>query len=85
MRKTLRTIVAVLLAVFTIGAVGEAAPRKVVRHRVRHRTRVGRTAAIAKKKTTRLAHATSAKTRKIVNATTTKTRKIVNRRSTKPK
>jgi hypothetical protein len=39
MRKTLEMIVAVLLAVFTIASIAEAAPKKAVHHRPRHPSR----------------------------------------------
>jgi hypothetical protein len=40
MRKTLEMMVAVLLAVFTLASMAEAAPKKAVRHRPRHSSRV---------------------------------------------
>ena len=40
MRKTLKMMVAVLLAVFTLASMAEAAPKKAVRHRPRHSSRV---------------------------------------------
>jgi hypothetical protein len=40
MRKTLKIVVAVLLSVLTLASMGEAAPKKAVRHRPRHSSRV---------------------------------------------
>jgi hypothetical protein len=40
MHKTLGIVVAVLLAVFTLASMAEAAPRKAVHHRPRHSSRV---------------------------------------------
>ena len=51
-RKTLKTMLAVLLAVFTLGSLAEAAPKKAVRHRPRHTTRVAAGATTAVKKRT---------------------------------
>ena len=50
-RKTLKTLLVGLLAVFTLGSMAEAAPKKVVRHRPRHSTRVaaGATTAVRKR------------------------------------
>ena len=39
-RKTIKAVFLVLLAVFTLSSISEAAPRKTVRHRVRHSHRV---------------------------------------------
>lgn len=51
-RKTLKTLLVVLLAVFTLGSLAEAASKNVVRHRPRHSTRVAAGATTAVKKRT---------------------------------
>ena len=81
MRKSLRSLFVVLLSVFVLGSIAEAAPKKVVRHRVRHSaSRVASGTTAAKKRTVvrrrrpaaRATTATSAK--RPVRRTTTKPR-----------
>jgi pyrroline-5-carboxylate reductase len=52
-RERIKTLLVALLAVFTLGSIAEAAPKRVVRHRPRHSTRVaaGTTSAVKKKTT----------------------------------
>ncbi len=49
-RERLKILLVVLLAIFTLGSMAEAAPKRVVRHRPRHSTRVatGTTSAVKK-------------------------------------
>ena len=54
-RERLKTLLLVLLAVFTLGSIAEAAPKRVVRHRPRHSTRVAAGTTSAVKKTIRKA------------------------------
>jgi hypothetical protein len=54
MRKTLEMMVAVLLAVFTLASMAEAAPKKAVRHRPRHSSRVSVSSPAASRKKTSL-------------------------------
>jgi hypothetical protein len=74
-RKTIKTVFLVLLAVLTLSSISEAAPRKTVRHRVRHSQRVtpAKKPAIRKSQTTRAAPATTTK-RIVKHKTTTKPR-----------
>jgi hypothetical protein len=51
MRKPFEMMVAVLLAVFMLASMAEAAPRKTVRHRPRHSSRVSVDPTTSKKKT----------------------------------
>jgi hypothetical protein len=78
MRKTLKTIVAVLLAVFALSAAGEAAPKKVVRHRTRHSSRVVHGATTVKKGATTV----KKRAKRVAHAAATTTKKVVKRKST---
>ena len=49
--KTLKMLLVVLLSVFTLGSLAEAAPKKVVRHRVKPSARVATANTVAKKHT----------------------------------
>jgi hypothetical protein len=71
-RKTMKTVLLVLLAIFTLGSVSEAAPRKTVRHRVRHSRRV---AAAARKPAVRKSQAKRV-------APTAKSKRVVKRKTT---
>lgn len=44
MRKSLKTLLVLLVAVFTLASVSEAAAKKPVRHRTKHSTRVSSSA-----------------------------------------
>ena len=61
MRKTFKTVLALLLAVFALSAIGEAAATTSVRHRPRHSSRVttGRIEKKKAKRTKRQAHRTA--------------------------
>ena len=50
-RKTFRMLLVVLLSVFTLGSLAEAAPKKVVRHPAKPSARVATANAVAKKNT----------------------------------
>jgi hypothetical protein len=50
MRQTLKTLFLVLLAVAAFSSVGEAAPKRTVRHRTGHSSRVAPGARVVKKK-----------------------------------
>ena len=49
--KTFKMLLVVLLSVFTLGSLAEAAPKKVVRHRAKHSARVATANTVAKKST----------------------------------
>lgn len=65
MRKTIKTLVIVLLALFTFSGISEAAPRHVVRHRVARRVTVVKK--VVRKNVKRAAHATKRTTHRIVS------------------
>ena len=54
MRKTLKMMVAALLAVLTLASMAEAAPKKAVRHRPRHSSRASAGIPAASRKKTSL-------------------------------
>jgi hypothetical protein len=94
--RTFKTVMLVLLAVFTLSSVSEAAPKKVVRHRTHHTRRVPSATAKNKKtvrvtrhaaKTTRRASARAATTaRRTAGTTATTAKPVVTRKTTtKPK
>jgi hypothetical protein len=95
--RTFKTVMLVLLAVFTLSSVSEAAPKKVVRHRTHHTRRVPSATAKANKKTvrvtrhaaktTRRASARAATTaRRTAGTTATTAKPVVTRKTTtKPK
>jgi len=75
MRKTIRTMVMALVAVFAISGISEAAAKHVVRHHVRHTTRVARHGAtVVRKAVKRTAHAAHRTTRHVVRKASTKPR-----------
>jgi len=74
-RSTIKTVFLVLLAVFTLSSIGEAAPKKIVRHRVRHSHRV----TVARKPAVKKSQA-----KRIARAATTK-RIVKQKRTTKPR
>ena len=80
-RKTLKSLALALIAVFALGSVGEAAPRKV-RHRPKHSTRVSSgttTPATVRKKP-------PGKKRVVVRKSTTGKKVVAKRRpTTKPR
>ena len=49
--KTFKMLLVALLAVFTLGSLAEAAPKKIVRHRAKHSARASTGTATATKKT----------------------------------
>ena len=49
--QTIKMLLVVLLSVFTLGSLAEAAPKKVVRHRVKPSARVATANTVAKKNT----------------------------------
>jgi len=78
-RKAMKVLVVALAAVLLAGSLAEAAPRRVVRHRVKHSTRVTRPGGTV--------HVKRRVRRRTVAGTTTTTKRdtIVKRQSTKPR
>ena len=80
MRKPFEMMVAVLLAVFMLASMAEAAPRKTVRHRPRHSSRVSVDGPTTSKKKTsvqskrRTSHGPSSATPSSAKRKTTKPR-----------
>jgi hypothetical protein len=76
-RKTFKTVLLVLLAVFSLSAIGEAAPGKVVRHRIRHTRRVSAAAAKGvKKKTVHVTRHAGTATRRAAVAAASTTKRV---------
>ena len=83
-RRTMKMMLVALVAIFTLGSMAEAAPKKVVKHRARHSTRVSASttppptsARTAKKKTAVSKHRVTSASRPAATAkrpTTTKRR-----------
>jgi hypothetical protein len=71
MRKLLKTVLAVLIAGFTIGSIAEAAPRQVTHRRVRHSARVVHR--VVRKPVKRVVHA-ARPAKRVVRHRTTKPR-----------
>jgi hypothetical protein len=79
-RKTLKTMLVALAAVFTLATMAEAAPKKVVHHRARHSTRVSSGSATTAKK-----HTTRKKTTRSASKSTKKRSTAKRTPSTKPR
>jgi hypothetical protein len=84
-RKTLKTVLLVLLAVFSLSAIGEAAPRKAVRHRPRHTRRIAAAATTAKKKTVRVTRRAATRSKQAAARAATRTKRAAARAATTTK
>ena len=76
-RRTLSMLLVTIVAVFAVSSMAEAAPRKVVRHRTKHSSRVsaGAVATSGRAAVTRRQPAPAAKSRSARRASATPTRK----------
>ena len=76
MQKTMKLLLVAIVAVLTLGSLAEAAPKKVLRHRARHSTRVaaGATTQAVKKPPVKRKHRVKSAAKQRARSTTSKPR-----------
>jgi hypothetical protein len=81
-RTALKTVFLVLLAVFSLSSISEAAPKKAVRHRTRHTRRVATAATTSNKTTTHATKKAATTKRRVAGRTATTTERVAGKTAT---